>query len=104
MNDDRLTDEYLDGLRADARSLRRFPDDASEERMRAAVLARHASSTSLEDVLSQWMRPAMAAVLFTAIVTASIVWYGWNRPVIEPSLQSMAALTRMSEDPYLAAR
>jgi hypothetical protein len=79
MSDD---DKFFERLRADARALRRQPDEQTLERIRLRIHERIAPRPTIVDLLAAWFRPLAA----TAVAIAIAALLGVNAVQDEPWL------------------
>ena len=67
MSDD---DKFFERLRADARTLRRQPDEQTLARIRARIHERIAPRPTVAELLAAWFRPLAATAAAIAIAAA----------------------------------
>jgi hypothetical protein len=79
MSDD---DKFFERLRADARSLRRQPDEQTLERIRLRIQERIAPRPTVIELLAAWFRPLAATAV--AVTLAAVLGFTMVRD--EPSL------------------
>ena len=79
MSDD---DKFFERLRADARPLRRQPDEQTLERIRMRIQERIAPRPTVVELLAAWFRPLVA----TAVAVAIAATLGFTLVRDEPSL------------------
>ena len=60
-------DEFFERLRADARALRRQPDERTLERIRMRIHERIAPRPTVVELLAAWFRPLAATAIAVAI-------------------------------------
>ena len=79
MSDD---DKFFERLRADARTLRRQPDQQTLARIRARIQERITPRPTVAELLAAWFRPLAA----TAVALALVCILGVNALSDEPDL------------------
>src|SRR5260370_16268041 len=91
MTDD---DNFLDRLRAEARSLRFEPDDMMTTRIAAHVRGRIAieAQAGIAQVLARWFRPVVASLATLALVAAlGVQWLEQSRAVSGATLDTLTS-------------
>jgi len=97
MNDD----EFFEGLRGDARSLRFEGSAAAHERIRAGVRSRIARDEGVSAILLGWFRPVMIGLAAATLATVAVV--GWFHQPSASELLANSDVSTLSEDYYRAA-
>lgn len=86
-------DDFLEGLRPEARQLRFEPDEMMATRIAARVRERIAaeSQTGIAQVLARWFRPVVVSLATLALVAALGVQWLESRDVPVTSLEGLTS-------------
>jgi hypothetical protein len=95
-NDD---DKFFERLRADARTLRRQPDELTLARIRARIHERIAPRPTVVELLAAWFRPLVATAAFL-ILAATL---GVRALSDEPSLGESSVDVTVAGETYRVA-
>lgn len=78
-------DEFFERLRADARALRRQPDEQTLARIRMRIHERIAPRPTVVELLAAWFRPLAATAVAVAIAAALGVTAVRDEPLLGES-------------------